>query len=530
MAKDMAVANLIAMFNRVGPILLKILKKQLTAQQRSTQTNPPAGIPPISPISTPPNNKGGNGKNKEKDKEVGISSLIKLTAGFQLMSFISARFSKSMEVAAKAMAANIDPQKAREFQLPGREGSKGLLSTVTQEEEMLKLREEGIVPLRKSTSKLIERMTLTGQGTGSLIKMMGSNSSNLLLSTNQSELLVESISQLAIKYGVQQDALFKFSTSIANSMKVPALLGFGKSLTEAFTSLRAQMGGKSEENLDMLSKFLLDSNNFYHRQSLGLNGFLNIIKSSSSSSEQKTQAIKDIIRIMSSKNQELLDVVKSNGSNEEFNMQAFEMLANTVGGSQILGVVESLNKSMGESLENDSVQLNLEKSMLVFYEGMKQAIDSVVLFVVKLSTFTGISVKKLGLIVGGLAVLTAIIAAWSAIYTLGATAVVGALVTTGVVLAGGFSLMGEEVEDMSDKNAKGLKGIKDKLPDSNENRSIDFSKTLLNSLNQTLYNIVSNKDPRDRHLEIQEKHLIELQHLNKSIKGNGLPNTSNQAR
>lgn len=199
---------------------------------------------------------GGGGGNKKNPLEK-ASSIYEQSANKLL-----GTFNKIDDLQLRAMASNTSLQNLNVPELSVR------FSKLA--EEILSLREEGFRDVNESTLKLISRMKLTGQSTDGLIKMLSKNSLDLMLNTRQVQAMASDLDGFSKTYGMRQDKLFEFASNISKALDVPSMLGGGKNLTESFSKVAAQLGGKASETLTQVAGFLTKAGNDNELMALGV--------------------------------------------------------------------------------------------------------------------------------------------------------------------------------------------------------------------------------------------------------------------
>jgi hypothetical protein len=124
-------------------------------------------------------------------------------------------------------------------------------------QEVLELNETGISKLDKSTLLLAGRMRATGQDVGSLTRFLGVNNSLLMMNQTQAQHMADNLSVYSQKLGATQESILRLSESVAKNFELQAAMagqGQGGNLPAAFGALGARLGGKADQQIQLLSQ------------------------------------------------------------------------------------------------------------------------------------------------------------------------------------------------------------------------------------------------------------------------------------
>lgn len=124
-------------------------------------------------------------------------------------------------------------------------------------QEVLELNEVGISKLDKSTLLLAGRMRTTGQDVGSLTRFLGVNNSLLMMNQTQAQHMADNLSVYSQKLGATQESILRLSESVAKNFELQAAMagqGQGGNLPAAFGALGARLGGKADQQIQLLSQ------------------------------------------------------------------------------------------------------------------------------------------------------------------------------------------------------------------------------------------------------------------------------------
>jgi len=173
-----------------------------------------------------------------------ITNLPVFKEGKKLLGDLSNAMSKAERVQVQALATN-----------------KNLISTISNDqirasfqlgvaiaklsEDVLTLREAGVMNLNSSTMKLAARMRATGQDTQSLIKFLKSNTSVMMLNQKEAQNLAADLAKFSGIYSARQDDVLNLATSLSKSFEIQSQLGGGGgNLESAFAAFGATLGNR----------------------------------------------------------------------------------------------------------------------------------------------------------------------------------------------------------------------------------------------------------------------------------------------
>ena len=165
--------------------------------------------------------------------------------------------------------------------------------------EVIKLREVGFTELKGSTMKLIARMKLSDQNTGSLSNYLVRTSAALGRSEAETQDMAVQLDKTARSFGRRTDDLMNFAASLKDSLKI---LSFGDKsqgmkFEKAATGLESMTGGKASKEIERFMAMIGDSDNLMKFQAAGLGDPLARMQAAKTDSEA-TETLKSIVREM----------------------------------------------------------------------------------------------------------------------------------------------------------------------------------------------------------------------------------------
>lgn len=357
--------------------------------------------------------------------------------------------------------------------------------------ELLDFREEGIKRLDDSTLDLVSRMKLTDQSTAGLKKLLGQNSMVMMLSYRGQSELVQSLDKSAKTYGMSQERLIQVVNGIAKSTETFAAAGgnAGKA-TAAFGEYVAMYGAKSEQQVNEIASFLGDANELATKSRLGITDAL------------KGLGKADDLKKLISKVGNTLERFRGSGS--DMDMAAFQAQVEGLGltMSQATAFLQLNANQLKESTEVNKQWADVTQSFKAFIVAVLKPIEAGFLKIYGYFNSMEPEIKKFA---QSAATIATILGAGSVLIRMLSFLKV---FTPGGALLTGLSLLFPALNLLKDKaaeTAENTKEVADNTKEKIEQIQATSSDYLFDTLNNTLYSVLSNSNMGDEHLRSLDK-------------------------
>lgn len=270
-------------------------------------------------------------------------------------------------------------QKVEKTQIRSLATNKNLISTINTDqiqsslqlgvaidklsEDVINLREAGVLNLNSSTIRLAARMRATGQSTESLVKFLKSNTSVMMLNQKESQNLAYDLAKFSNIYNSRQDDILELTTSLSKNFQIQSQLagaGQGGNIQAAFASFATTLGNRVDPLVDQMAS-IFGKGDLGQLIQLGIaDGFQESLMAESDPTRQ-AELVKQMVLTAS----QAIEQRTSGLGTGAVDRQIYKQLIQSMGGENIL-VFRQLAKALEDQKSADSPWFTLDSAITTF--------------------------------------------------------------------------------------------------------------------------------------------------------------------